>query len=158
MSALPSATQHPAGSAWPCGIAFAGFAITGTLMWVTGLTSDYARAYWGATGGLETFAIFASPYALCAVGLWLGRHEQHLRWALRSLGLIVIVTALPSFCIGLSMVRAFWQDGVRYSILVHMMVAGIVLLLQYPLAILSVVVGLIARCFPASVESQGPAR
>ena len=35
---------------------------------------------------------------------------------------------------------------------------GIVLLLQYPLAILSVVVGLIARCFPASVESQGPAR
>lgn len=147
MSSTP-ATQWSASAAWPLGVLVVGFICIATLMWVSWVVGpDWVRAR-GVTDWLLEAAYFLPPYALCAVGLWLGRNEHRRRWMFRGVGLLMVVSVIPPLCVALGMVYEFRQTGTPYGILTHMFVAFLALPFQYVFAIISLAVGWTAHRRP----------
>ena len=153
MSSTPAAPQWSASAAWPLGILVAGVVIIATLMWVSWLVGVWASVRGVADWLLES-AYFLPPYALCAIGLWLGRRERRLRWAVRGVGLLMVALALPSLFVAASTVREFWGTKTQSVILPHMFVAFLTLPLQYGLAFVALAVGWVMRQRPVEVAAE----
>jgi hypothetical protein len=144
VTAATNTRSGSTGALWSLGVFVAGVGISAALLGVS---------YWVTDGGqsvrveslLWASALFCGPYTLCAVGLWLGRWVHRDRWALRAPALAVLVAALPSLWAAVYTAQEYSVRGQPYSILVHVWIAFLALLVQFPLAVVVVILGTVFR-------------
>ena len=141
MSGTPGTSSRLVSAIWALGILLAG-ALVASLESATVISMNAQRDVRHYAGSA---ALFGTPYVLCAVGVWLGRRNPHLSKSLKLAALAVVVGGLPAVFGAAKMVWEYSENGVSKTVPAHLLVAFVAALAQYPLAVITIVLGLIGR-------------
>ncbi|MDY3554638.1 hypothetical protein R5W24_003764 [Gemmata sp. JC717] len=151
--------QPSRGYVWPLAVGLTGIALVAVLIGVWAVVGWQGGRYkpdvW-----LSQLVFFGTPYFVCAAALWVARRTC-VSDALQQIGSWLMLSTLPAVLVAAVMVCGSVGGRKPYDDAHHNAVAFLIaLFVQYPIAVVSVVLGLVGCCIrvKAALGSSDPLR